>query len=121
PDIRINPQAAQLLGMALHELATNALRHGAFGDSKGLVTLTWQVDASSLRLDWREKLSQALTPTDRAGFGTTVLRAMVAGVLNAEVNRTDEAEGLAWSFDIPLTALDPAVSARRPDERPDSE
>ncbi|KKB07921.1 sensor histidine kinase [Devosia chinhatensis] len=116
PELRINPQGAQILGMALHELATNATRYGAFVDPEGRLELTWTVSTDSLKMRWRETLSGKLLDSERSGFGTIVLRTMVGGALGAQVNRIAHENGVEWVFDIPLSALDPAFAAVRPDE-----
>ncbi|ODT48720.1 MAG: hypothetical protein BGO80_10565 [Devosia sp. 63-57] len=116
PTIRINPQGAQILGMALHELATNATRYGAIADPGGQIRLDWRIADERLVLDWRETLSQPLPPPGRAGFGTTVLLSMVGGALGATVIHHDHADGVEWTLSIPLSALDPGFAAVRPDE-----
>lgn len=115
-DLRINPQGAQILGMAMHELATNATRYGAFADAGGRLILNWEREGDSLNLCWREKLSGTMIDSGRTGFGTVVLRTMVGGALNAEVERVAHADGVEWRFRIPLSALDPDFAAIRPDE-----
>lgn len=117
PDIRINPQGAQILGMALHELAVNATQYGAFADERGRLTLAWSEKDDALGMRWRERLSRPLQASERAGFGTTVLRAMVGGALGAKVERHEHADGVEWTIDIPMSALDPAFAAVRPDEQ----
>lgn len=118
-DIRINPQGAQILGMALHELAVNATQYGAFADERGRLTLAWREDEDQLAMRWREVLSSPLQASERAGFGTTVLRSMVGGALGAKVEQHQHADGVEWTIDIPMTALDPAFAAIRPDEEMD--
>ncbi len=116
PQLRINPQGAQILGMALHELATNATRYGAFADPEGRLSLTWDVRPDELRMRWRETLGDRLIYGDRSGFGTIVLRTMVGGALGAQVERIVHEDGVEWSFAVPLSALDPEFAAIRPDE-----
>ncbi|KKB78958.1 hypothetical protein VW35_09670 [Devosia soli] len=116
-DIRINPQGAQILGMAFHELAVNATQYGAFADELGRLLLTWSEEDEKVSLRWRETLSRPLQAIERKGFGTTVLRTMVGGALGALVERVEHADGVEWVFDIPMTALDPAFAAVRPDEQ----
>ncbi len=116
PDLRINPQGAQILGMALHEMATNATRYGAFADADGRLELTWTRDQTDLTMRWRERLGGKLVDSDRSGFGTIVLRTMVGGALGAQVERHAHVDGVEWVFHVPLSALDPAFAAIRPDE-----
>jgi two-component sensor histidine kinase len=116
PQLRINPQGAQILGMALHELATNAMRYGAFASPEGRFELVWAIQHDQLLMRWRERLGTKLVDSDRSGFGTIVLRTMVGGALGAQVNRIAHEDGVEWVFEIPLASLDPAFAAVRPDE-----
>jgi two-component sensor histidine kinase len=107
PAVRLNTQAAQILGMAAHELATNASKYGAFAGDEGQLDLSWTIGGGVLAVDWRERV-HALSPRpDRRGFGTTVLESMVGASLNAEVRRTLHDDGIEWAFGIPLEGLDP--------------
>jgi len=115
-DLRINPQGAQILGMALHELAANATRFGAFADPGGRLELGWSVEDGTLNMGWREYLSRPMAMAGRDGFGTTVLRSMVGGALGARVEQASHADGVEWRFAIPMAALDPDFAAIRPDE-----
>lgn len=114
--IRINPQGAQILGMALHELATNATRHGALSGSDGWLELSWQISPDTLLMRWREHMGRPLVVGEGSGFGTIVLRTMVGGALGAQVDREVHEEGVEWIFAIPLSALDLEFAAERPDE-----
>ena len=116
PVLRINPQGAQILGMALHELATNATRYGAFAEAEGRLELTWTTTDTALAMRWREHLGRPLVVGERSGFGTTVLRTMVGGALGAQVDRVVHADGVEWVFNVPLASLDPRFAAERPDE-----
>lgn len=111
PALRINAQAAQILGMALHELSTNAVKYGAFSADGGRLTVHWQIAGESLQLVWRETVTWRLQPSDRTGFGTTVLKSMVGRSLGAEVERIAHEDGLEWRFTIPLHAIDPDLGA----------
>jgi two-component sensor histidine kinase len=106
PPVKLNVQAAQLLGMALHELATNAVKYGAFSDENGRLDLSWRC-TDSLELVWRETVPGLEVDGERVGFGTTVLKAMVGRSLNATVERHVRTDGIEWHFLIPLTAIDP--------------
>ncbi|UJW84407.1 sensor histidine kinase [Devosia sp. SL43] len=107
PVIRLNVQAAQILGMAAHELATNAAKYGAFSGDDGTLLVQWKIVDARLDLTWRETVRQLLETNDRVGFGTTVLKTMVGHSLGAEVERVCHSDGIEWRFAIPLAALDP--------------
>jgi Signal transduction histidine kinase len=106
PPVRLNVQAAQLLGMALHELATNAVKYGAFAGDSGRLDLTWSCN-DTLDVVWRETVPGLQIDGDRVGFGTTVLKAMVGRSLNATVERHVREDGIEWQFAIPVAAIDP--------------
>ncbi|MEO6396312.1 MAG: sensor histidine kinase [Devosia sp.] len=115
PPVRLNNQAAQLLGMATHELATNAVKYGAFKKDDGHLDVAWSRNGTSLDLTWRETLENPTKPTDRRGFGTTVLENMVVRSLGATADRVVHEDGLEWRFSIPLASIDPALG---PDDKP---
>ena len=108
PPMRLNIQAAQIMGMAAHELATNAVKYGAFQKEGGSLNVTWSRDTEALNLNWREHARSFTPPSERRGFGTTVLENMVGRSLGATVERVVHADGLEWKFAIPVSALDPA-------------
>ncbi|MDR3474190.1 MAG: sensor histidine kinase [Devosia sp.] len=116
PPLRLNTQAAQILGMAAHELATNAAKYGAFGADDGRLDLRWSIAGDRLRMVWREHVRVIASMAERRGFGTSVLESMVAAVLGAEVTRTLHDDGIEWQFDIPLWSLDPDRSPKEPSE-----
>jgi two-component sensor histidine kinase len=107
PEVRLNMQAAQIIGMALHELSTNAVKYGAFAGDDGQMTARWTVSGDKLHWTWRETVAHPLPTDSRIGFGTTVLKTMVARALGAEVERICHADGIEWRFVIPLSAIDP--------------
>jgi two-component sensor histidine kinase len=108
PSLRLNTQAAQIVGMAAHELATNAVKYGAFADETGRLRVSWAIKGDQLDFVWRETVRVLTAPaSERRGFGTTVLNSMVGRGLGANVARVLHEDGIEWSFDIPLSALDP--------------
>ena len=107
PALRLNTQSAQILGMAAHELATNAAKYGAFASDDGRLELKWKVEGDRLAVLWRERVRAVAEQPERRGFGTTVLENMVGCALGAGVERTLHADGIEWRFSIPLSSLDP--------------
>jgi len=117
PQVRLNAQAAQILGMAMHELSTNAVKYGAFGDGDGTLSVTWSLNGTVLELGWREFGVRIASQSERQGFGTTVLKSMVGGALGAEVERICHPGGIEWRFGIPLAAIDPELAPAPPESR----
>ena len=113
PPFRLNIQAAQILGMAARELATNAVKYGAFQKDGGSLAVKWEKAGEKLDLTWRERVRAFAPPSERKGFGTTVLENMVGRSLGAEVERIVHPDGLEWRFSIPTSAIDPS---RGPDD-----
>lgn len=116
PDLRLNTQAAQILGMAAHELATNAVKYGAFAAESGTLDVTWHIEGDRVILAWREKVKAMPPRTERRGFGTTVLENMVGRSMGAVVGSVFHADGVEWSFEIPVSALDPSAVPHEPPE-----
>ena len=120
PSVRLNAQAAQILGMAAHELSTNAVKYGAFAGDTGSLSVRWAIVDDQLDLVWRETTPPGRAASERVGFGTTVLQTMVARSLRAQVERRCHDDGIEWHFVIPLAAIDPARGAE-PAEAPPPE
>jgi two-component sensor histidine kinase len=107
PSVRLNMQSAQILGMAVHELSTNAVKYGALKGNTGRLDVKWELDGLTLHLTWRETVTPFTPPTERRGFGTTVLESMVGRSLGATVERIIHDDGLEWRFAVPISAIDP--------------
>ncbi|WP_052214427.1 PAS domain S-box protein [Belnapia sp. F-4-1] len=109
PPVLLWPAATQALSMAVHELATNAVKHGALGRSGGTVTVQWRVELEPpgpplLRLEWRESGGPPVPGSpSRRGFGTRVLDGTVRAQLGGKVRQGWSAEGIRVEMDIPLS------------------
>lgn len=106
PDVRLTTDAAQALGLALHELATNALKYGAWSVAAGNVSVSWAFDeiagdAATLRLRWIEREGPTVIPPNHKGFGHVVIESMVAQSLGGEVDLDFRESGLIWTLSIP--------------------
>jgi two-component sensor histidine kinase len=105
PPVRLQPPAAQAIGMALHELATNASKYGALSDSDGRVKITWSLDRTEdereFRLGWVESGGPPVSAPERRGFGYTIMVAMVEKSLDAEVTVDYAPTGLSWHVRAP--------------------
>jgi PAS domain S-box-containing protein len=105
PAIAIKPEAAQSLGLALHELAVNAAKFGALSVPTGRVAITWSrlenVDGSAVELDWRERLGPKVKTRRRKGFGSIVIERNLARALDAKVDLEFDPDGLRCHIVIP--------------------
>ena len=105
PLVRLQPPAAQAIGMALHELATNASKYGALSDENGQVHVTWDLrtgpEEREFVLEWREKDGPPVMTPERRGFGHTIMVAMVEKSLDAEVTVEYLESGLVWKVRAP--------------------
>nr|WP_244535016.1 sensor histidine kinase [Methylobacterium sp. UNC300MFChir4.1] len=106
PDLRLPPEGALALTMILHELCTNAVKHGALSVPGGRAALAWTVEAGpdteTLRLTWRECGGPPVVSPSRKGFGTRLLERGLAGGRTASL--TYEAGGLVYVAANPLPA-----------------
>lgn len=109
PKLQITAAAAQSLGMALHELTTNAAKHGALSTRKGRLRISWSTEGSGeeakLHLRWIETDGPPVTPPSARGFGTRVLVEMTQAALQGKVTLDYAREGLRWEVVAPLENL----------------
>lgn len=108
PRILLSADAAQSIGMALHELATNASKYGALSVPTGRVTLSWELagelgEPRSLRLTWAERDGPPVAAPQRTGFGHVVLERMVGASLNGSTSVEFAPAGITWSLEIPAS------------------
>jgi len=103
PDLRLDPNYAVSLGMAVHELATNAIKHGAWR-SGGHVEIVTEADAGEVRIIWRESGGPPVSPPARGGFGARLLQRGVAAELGGKVVMDFAPQGLVCSIAAPASA-----------------
>lgn len=109
PDFGLRPAATQTLGMALHELATNASKYGALSNDQGQVHLSWEFKQRSgeqrLIMVWQERNGPAVKKPQRRGFGHSVTTRLVETGLEASVEVDYATDGLQWTLDAPALKL----------------
>lgn len=101
-DLQLPPDHALGLGIILHELASNAARHGALAGRTGRLSLSWQVEDEVLMLDWRESDGPPCNPDAPRGFGTRLIQRSLEKVLGSEVDYRLEAAGVTAHIRLPL-------------------
>ncbi len=108
PAVLLDPQASQTLGMALHELSTNATKYGSLANETGIVSLSWAVAGEDLNLVWRESramIDKEAIAASRKGFGSVVLERMLGMALDAKLDFLVHDDGIEWRVTIPLARL----------------
>jgi PAS domain S-box-containing protein len=114
PGLHLKPASAQAIGLALHELATNAGKYGALSTDKGRVDVFWATDGGALTMCWTEHEGPLVSAPKRRGFGTTVIERMAEASLGGTVGLDYAPSGLTWRLTCP------AESALEPGERSSS-
>ena len=109
PHILLSPKATMTLAIVLHELSTNAAKHGALSHkSRGRVEINWSIvengSASGLRIHWGEKNSHPISPPGDDGFGTRLMRHSVEYELNGRLDLQFPSDGLVCTIDVPWTS-----------------
>jgi PAS domain S-box-containing protein len=105
PILRLAPQAAVTLSMAVHELCTNAVKYGALSARSGSVAITWSVDDNRFRWRWSERSGPPVVPPAQTGFGSRLIERSLASQLSAEVKISYEPRGLICTIDAPVSAV----------------
>jgi len=118
PMVLLSPNATQTLGLALHELCDNALKHGALSNDEGRVSLVWQIDESgtepNFQMTWREHGGPPVKATRISGFGTVVLERLTAAGLNGSSTLSFDVDGVVWRL---IASLKEVVKSGSSDHR----
>jgi PAS domain S-box-containing protein len=95
---RLDATAAQAIGLAIHELSTNAGKYGALSVDTGRVDVCWRLDGDVFAMNWTEFDGPPVSPPERCGFGSTVITSMVKQTVNGEVQLDYVPSGVVWSL-----------------------
>ena len=107
-DVMLEPKAAQVLSMVLHELATNAAKYGALSTSNGRLGVTWSAEETPegrrLTLGWTEHGGPPVKEPERSGFGSRLIRQGVAYELRGQTLLEFRPDGLRCILFVPISA-----------------
>jgi two-component system CheB/CheR fusion protein len=107
PSIRLQPKPAESIALAIHELATNAVKYGALSQPSGHIDVTWRIDSSvqpsELVFEWRERDGPPVKAPQRNGFGTEMLERSLAFEFKARTSLQFAPSGLQCTIAMPLT------------------
>jgi PAS domain S-box-containing protein len=108
-DLGVGPRTAAALTMTLHELCTNAVKHGALSNNIGNVALVWTVDQDigdpKLRVLWKERGGPPVEVPARMGFGSQIIRQYCKSLVDAEFALEFKSQGLEWALEVPVESL----------------
>lgn len=113
PPMHLNPAAAQAIGMALHELATNAIKYGALSNEAGRVRIVWsasKIAEPKFIISWTEEGGPKVEPPSRRGFGHVVLVRMAEVAVQGIVSLDYNVQGLNWTL---VTSLENAIGPQQ--------
>jgi PAS domain S-box-containing protein len=106
----VTPEAAQNIGLAVHELSTNAAKYGALSVPEGKVTVHWKctrngTEESRFHIAWNELHGPNVEAPKHKGFGQVVLEQLAARALQGEATLQFSKDGVCWSLDIPASHI----------------
>jgi PAS domain S-box-containing protein len=119
PPVFASASAAQALGMAFHELATNATKYGALSDESGRVALGWKTLQSAgggevFVIEWIECGGPPVAAPSSRGFGSTVICRLAERSLDAKVELHFPSTGLTWRLQCPRGAVEERAAGAVP-------
>ncbi|WP_420136271.1 sensor histidine kinase [Sphingomonas sp.] len=108
PSVSLSPKTALSLSLAMHELATNALKYGAWSDDHGIVDIHWRTympakGSERLAIEWRESGGPPVDAPKRRGFGSRLIERGLSTEMGGQVHMLFEPDGLVCQIDAPLT------------------
>ena len=107
PPVTLSSRQTQSLGMAFHELATNAAKYGAFSDAQGRLEVNWSIDGDgkTCRIEWHEDGLTDVGAPSRTGFGSTIMERVLPAELDGSVTRDFTPTGLRCTIAFPLAKV----------------
>jgi two-component sensor histidine kinase len=110
PDVHLAPKEAVVLGMAFHELSTNAVKYGALSTAAGRIQVDWRIDGwgedAVLTVDWCELGGPTLKIQPSPGFGSRLLRQTITRELAGQLDLRFEQEGVCCTIAVPIGSAD---------------
>ncbi|WP_342149250.1 HWE histidine kinase domain-containing protein [Methylorubrum sp. SB2] len=110
PPVDLPSDIAVPIGMAIHELTTNAAKYGALSTGRGRVAITWDVRDGTLHLDWRESGGPTVAPPTRQGFGSRLLQRVLTTQVQATITTDYAPEGFHLTLAAPMPKRNPALN-----------
>jgi PAS domain S-box-containing protein len=117
-DVMLNPRAAQTFALLVHELATNATKHGSLSGPGGQIAIHWSIEGAGtearFKFQWQELDGPPVAPPTRQGFGRILLEKAAAQDFDAQPKISFAPEGLIYEIDAPLSVVAATVRGGKP-------
>jgi len=122
-DVTLTPAATEAIAMVLHELVTNAAKHGALSNPDGRVSVSWDrkangAAASMLRFEWRELGGPPVASSIRPNYGTDLILELIPHELGGNVDLVFASDGACCKIEFPLDHVNSATRRRRSSAAP---
>jgi two-component sensor histidine kinase len=109
PPTKLSRHQAMALNMIIHELTTNAVKHGALSPDGGHVSIRWSMQptetSENLLLRWKETCCSSITSPTRVGLGSALLTASARGSLGGDISFDFQHDGLLVTLAVPAARL----------------
>lgn len=103
PYVELKPSVAVSMGMAIHELATNAIKYGAWSEEYGTVMIFGEAEDNRFTMTWKEKGGPLVIEPDKKGFGLMMLEKVIASSMRGKTKLSFEPDGFRFELDAPLS------------------
>jgi PAS domain S-box-containing protein len=107
PELQVSHQASSSLALALHELATNAVKYGALSNENGRVRIEWDIEGDNFKFSWTETAGPLVVKPERSGFGTRLIR-MLGMSLQGKAEIDYSPDGVVFTVSTSKASLAPA-------------
>lgn len=106
PDVRLSSRCTLAMSLALHELATNAVKYGALSTGEGRVTVAWSLDSATFSLAWTEQGGPVVSPPEHTGFGSILIKRALRDSVGGTSELGFEPEGAVFRMSTTVEALE---------------